>query len=62
MSVARTARRRRAQYAKGVKGLEQVFGRVACPHYPGRISAGVSARREAAYRERQKKLMGRKKK
>ena len=59
MSVARTARRRRKQAALGARGLEQVFGKRKTPHYPGPIAAGISARREAAFRERQKKLAGR---
>lgn len=62
MSVARTARRRRTQYSLGQKGLEQVFGKVKAPKYPGPLEAGTSARREAAFRERQKKIAGRKKK
>jgi hypothetical protein len=62
MSAARTARRRRKQAAMGVKGLEQVFGKRRAPKYPGPIAQGVSAAREIAFRERQKKIAGRKSK
>lgn len=62
MSVARTARRRRRQAALGVKGLEQVYGKKKAPHYPGKVEAGVSARREIAFREKQKRIALRKKK
>lgn len=62
MSVARTARRRRKQAAMGKKGLEQVYGKRHAPRYPLPMTAEVSARREFAYRERQRKMAGRKKK
>lgn len=62
MSTARTARRRRKQAAMGQRGLAQVFGKRHAPKYPGRISAEASARREFTYRERQKKILGRKRK
>ena len=56
MSVARTARRRRKQAKQGFTHLAKI-GR---PIYPGPIGAGVSARRELAYRARQKKIAARK--
>lgn len=56
MSTARTARRRRQQAKLGPPGLEQVYGKKACPHYPKPMAAGVSARREAAFRERQARI------
>lgn len=62
MSTARTARRRRKQAAMGQRGLAQVYGKRHAPKYPGRVSAETSARREAAFRERQKKIAGRKRK
>lgn len=58
MSVARTARRRRVQAKNGFKHI----GKVGRPIYPGPLGAGISARREAAFRERQKKIAGRKRK
>lgn len=60
MSVARTARRRRKQASLGLRGLEQVFGKRHAPKYKGGVSVETSARREAAFRERQRKLAGRK--
>lgn len=58
MSVARTARRRRKQAKQGFTHLAKI-GR---PIYPGAIGAGVSVRREAAFRERQRRLAARKRK
>jgi hypothetical protein len=58
MSTARTARRRRLQAKNGFKHLAKI-GR---PVYPGRISSETSAKREANYRARQKKIQQRKKK
>jgi hypothetical protein len=58
MSVARTARRRRVQAANNFRHLAKL-GR---PIYPGKMTAETSARREAAYRERLKKLHARKRK
>lgn len=58
MSVARTARRRRKQAAQGFNHLAKL-GR---PIFPRPVGAGVSARREQAFRERQKKLAARKRK
>jgi hypothetical protein len=57
MSVARTARRRRKQAAQGFKHMDPMRR----PHYKKPMTAEVSARREAAYRERQRKFKGRKK-
>lgn len=45
MSVARTARRRRRQAKLGVRGLEQVFGKMKAPHYPSPLSKEKSARK-----------------
>ena len=45
MSAARTARRRRKQSAMGVRGLEQVFGKRAAPHYPSPMSKEKSAKK-----------------
>lgn len=58
MSVARTARRRRKQARQGFNHLAHI-GR---PIYPKPMTAEVSARREAAFRERQKRIKNRKKK
>lgn len=62
MSVARTARRRRRQAKMGKRGLEQVYGKRHAPKYPAPMTAETSARREFAFRERQKRLVGRKRK
>lgn len=50
MSVARTARRRRSQYAMGFRGLKQVFGTKGAPLYPGIISKEKSAKKGEAQR------------
>ncbi|MGN6819183.1 MAG: hypothetical protein ACTHJR_11000 [Sphingomonas sp.] len=44
MSAARTARRRRRQAALGTAGLEQVYGKRHCPHYPAKMTREKSAR------------------
>jgi hypothetical protein len=59
MSVARTARRRRKQAAMGFKGLREIFGDRHAPRYTKRSSETL-AKREAAFRERQKQFTGRK--
>ncbi len=59
MSVARTARRRRKQAKMGYKGLEQVYGKRAAPHYPSPLTSEASAKREARYRNKQKIMAGR---
>lgn len=58
MCVARTARRRRKQAANNFRHLAKL-GR---PVYPGKISSEASARREAAFRNRQKVVAARKRK
>ena len=59
MSVARTARRRRKQYKNG--NLDQTFGKRAAPIYKKK-EASTLAKREALFRERQKKIQQRSKK
>lgn len=49
MSVACTARRRRKQYAKGLRGLEQIYGKKAAPVYR-KVSAVRSAKTLARIR------------
>lgn len=59
MSVARTARRRRKQAAMGFRGLREIYGDRHAPRYKTK-SAETLARREAALREKQKAMQGRK--
>lgn len=56
MSVARTAARRRRQYALGKAGLEQVFGRMRAPSYPGVVSKEKSQRLLAKKIETERKI------
>ena len=56
MSVARTARRRRKQAKMGFKHMAPLKR----PHYPAGVDAATSARREFAFRERQKRIAARK--
>ena len=59
MSVARTARRRRKQYAGGLATLKALFGPKRAPKYKKR-SAEVLSAREFRYREKQKQMAARK--
>ncbi len=61
MSVARTARRRRKQYAGGYTTLKALFGPKAAPHYKKRSSEVLSLR-EARFREKARLMMARGKK
>lgn len=59
MSVARTARRRRKQYAGGLATLKALFGPRRAPKYKKR-SADVMAARELHFRQKQKEMAARK--
>lgn len=56
--VARTARRRRKQAANNYRHMSKMRR----PHYPSRVTAEASIRREIRYREGQKKVAGRRRK
>ncbi len=58
MSAARTARRRRKQAKQGFTHMDPMKR----PLYKAPADATTSARREAAFRERARKMAGRKKK
>lgn len=52
MTIARTARRRRKQYAMGQRGLAQIFGKTKAPLYSKRQP---SAARLARWAENKRK-------